>query len=440
MRAAPGAVPVLGHALRLWRDPWQFLRSLSGTCDIAVIRLGPRRAYLLVDPDLVRDVLVTRNHAFGKGALFEKGKAVFGESILSSEGDFHLRQRRLMQPAFHRARLASYTEIIRGVVEEISDSWRDGETIAVDREMLKISAGSVTRCLFSAHDQAIEAASVIVRALPVLAEGTIKRGLAPTDLPYRIPLPANRRYDAAVRAFHTTIARVIADYRGKDEDRGDLLSMLLAARDEATGEGMTDQQVHDETAGILSAGSETTAQALAWALHVLGTMPEVERRVRAELGEVLDGRAIRFEDIARLEYSGRLVAEVLRFYSPAFMFTRSPHAEVRIGGHRIPAGSIVLYSPYLLQHNPAVFTDPECFDPDRWRSPSVDMYRSQMPFGAGPHQCIGESFATTEMTIAIAAIAARWTLGPASGHKVSPKAFITCTPDRLFMTPISIRK
>ena len=421
---APGAVPLLGHAWPLLRTPLEFLRSLHGTCDIAVLRLGPRTAHLLVDPGVVREVLVTRNHEFGKGELFEKGKAVFGDSILSSEGDRHRLQRRRMQPAFHRTQLVRYADVVRDVVEEIVATWEDGRTIDVDREMFKVSAGSVAQCLFSSHGKAKHAAEVTMRAMPVLAEGVTKRALSPTSLPFRLPLPANRRYDAALRDLHGVIDEIIADYRRDDVVRDDLLSMLLAARDGDSDDGMSDTQVRDETSGILAAGTETTARALAWTFHALGAFPEIAKAVYAEL----DDNA----DVERLDLLPRLVNEVLRYYSPAFIFTRSPHADVTFGDHRLAAGSIVLYSPYLLHHDPAVFADPETFDPDRWISPP-DVRLSFLPFGAGPHQCIGAAFAMTEIITAVATVLRNWLLQPASDRPVRPRAFVTCAPDHLPM-------
>ncbi|MFF2949802.1 cytochrome P450 [Kitasatospora sp. NPDC057965] len=435
---APGALPLLGHAWELWRRPLAFLSSLAGTCDVAVLRLGPQRAHLLVSPEAVWEVLVTRNHDFNKGALFERGRAVTGNSIVASEGDFHKRQRRLLRPAFSVSRFGAYTELVRDVAQDMSARWHAGRTIAVDQEMFRISAAAVTVCLFSAPGVAEEAAAVAMRSMPTVATGVAMRALFPSQLPFRLPLPTNRRYERSLRDMHAVIDRIIADYRATGVRHGDLLSMLLDARDEESGERMTDAQIHDECAGLLAVGSETTARTLAWLFHVLGSLPQVAGKVQAELDDVLGDGPVTYEAITRLDYLPRLVHEVLRFHSPAFLFTRSPHADLDLGGHRVPAGTLMLWSPYVLHHNPAFFPAPERFDPDRWIEPTVEARRAFLPFGAGPHRCIGSAFAVNEIITILATVTRHWHLTPAGTGPVRSTALAIHFPTRLPMLPVPV--
>ncbi|HKR50674.1 MAG TPA: cytochrome P450, partial [Pseudonocardiaceae bacterium] len=245
---------------------------------------------------------------------------------------------------------------------------------------------------------------------------------------------ANRRFDEAAARFRRVVAGVIAAARADRKDRGDLLSMLLLARDEDTGESMTDEQVHDEIVTILTAGTETTAVALAWLFYELGQHPDIERRFHAEIDRVLAGRRATFDDIPRLEYTQRIITEILRKY-PILILMRRARTDVDLGGVHIQPGTEVAFSQYALHHDPHLYPDPERFDPDRWLPDrATTLPRGAfIPFGAGPHHCPGYSFAETEIAIVAATVAARWRLVPVAGRPIRSRMAVTMHPRQLPM-------
>jgi cytochrome P450 len=273
-------------------------------------------------------------------------------------------------------------------------------------------------------------------SLPTIAKGIFTRAALPITWPHRIPTPQNRRYQAALRHLHDTIDQVITNYRAQDTDRGDLLSILLLARDEETGESMTDQEIHDEVLAIMAAGIETTSVALSWIFYVLGARPDIEKRIHAEVDEILDGRTAGLDDIPRLHYLGRVIQEVLRVYPPAWILTRRTVTDVDLGGHLLPAAADVFFSPYALHHDPGLFTEPDTIDPDRWLPTQADNIRrgACIPFGSGARKCIGESFVTVEATLVLATLASRWRLRPIPSRPPQPKAHGSYFPANLTMT------
>jgi pentalenene oxygenase len=273
-------------------------------------------------------------------------------------------------------------------------------------------------------------------SLPTVLKGIFKRTALPITWLHRIPTPENRRYQAALRHLHDTIDQVITDYRAQDTDRGDLLSRLLLARDEETGESMSDQQIHDEVMTMMIGGTETTMVTLSWAFYVLGARPDIEKRIHAEVDDILDGPTVGLDDIPRLTYVGRVIQEVLRVYPPVWMLTRRTVTDVDISGHHLPADADVFLSPYALHHDPGLFTEPDTIDPDRWLPTQADDIRrgTCIPFGSGARKCIGKSFATVEATLALATLASRWRLRPIPSRPPQPKAHAIYFPANLAMT------
>jgi cytochrome P450 len=275
--------------------------------------------------------------------------------------------------------------------------------------------------------------------MPILAKYVIVRAFSPT-LVERLPIPANRRFDEAATRFRRVVAEVIAAARAEGKDHGDVLSMLLRARDEITGEGMSDQQVHDEVVTILTAGSETTAVALAWFFHEVGQHPEIEQRFHAEIDQVLAGRPasdLGLDDIPKLEYTDRIISEVLRKY-PLLILMRRARTDLDLGGVRIPRGTEVALSQYSIHHDPSLYPEPARFDPDRWLPDRAARLPNGafIPFGAGVRHCPGHSFARTEIAIVAATVAARWRLVPVAGKPVHPKLSTTMRPNRLPMIAV----
>ena len=433
---APGRIPLLGHALALRYRPLKFLESQRSQGDIVVFWIGPSRAYLVNSPDLVRLLLTTRRTAFTKGGpLAESISILTGKGLPTADGDLHRRQRRLIQPAFHPDRFPTYVATMQEASAVRAASWQDGQVLAVDHEMHKLSTTILGRCLYSGHlsDDAIRE---IARSLPIAFEGIGRRAALPLRWIHTLPTPQNRRFVNAFKRLHHIADRLIADRRTNAADHEDLLSILLTACDEETGQSMTEQQVHDEIMAFLVAGSDTVAAALSWALYHISTHLDIENKIHSELRQVLDGHPITHADLPRLDYLRRVVTETLRLSPPAWLVPRRTVTDTDLGGHHIARGSYVFFSPYANHHDPLLFPEPERFDPDRWLPERAQHLPrcAYVPFGVGTRQCIGDTFAVTEVIAALATIINRWRLRPHPDHPVRPHAFTTLNPGQLCMT------
>ena len=429
----PRPLPLLGHALRLRRQPLEFIESLRPLGDIVTIRLGTRRAYVVNSPELVRRILVTEAQAFQSGgALLDKVKPFVGNGLITLRGTTHRQRRRMLQPAFHRSRIAGYAEVMRRLAAARAGSWEAGHQIAADVEMMELAMAVVGRTLFSMDfDQ--DEVDEVVRSMPIVLDGVRKRVLAPTDLLEKLPTADNRRFNAAVRRIHDVVDRIIADYRRTGLDHGDLASMMLMARDEETGEGLSNLQVRDEVLTMLAAGTQTTASTMAWALHIMSVRDDIQDRAYAEIRTVLGDRDIAFEDLEQLEYLRRLLTETLRLYPPAWLTSRRASVEVTLGGQLLPPGASLFLSPYSLHRDPNVYPDPDRFDPDRWlpeRAKEIPR-PAFIPFGAGARQCLGEPFAWVEATVVLAVILRRWRVRPVAGPTIRKVALATLVPSHL---------
>ncbi len=428
----PGPKPIIPGAnlLRIRRDPIKFLMNLAGQYgDLAYFKLGPQPVFVVNNPDYTRDVLVTHNRNFMKGEGLQRAKRLLGEGLLTSEGEFHLRQRRLAQPAFHRQRIAAYAGTMAGYAARMRDEWRDGETRDVAREMMRLTLAIAGKTLFDADVES--EADEIGEALTTTFELFNRLTLPFSQLVERLPLPATKRFQRARERLDATVYRIIDERRTSGRDHGDLLSMLIQARDEeGDGGGMTDEQLRDEAMTILLAGHETTANALAWTWYLLSQHPEVEAGFHAEVDEVLGGRLPAAEDFPRLGYTEMVLAESMRLYPPAWIIGRRALGDYSINGYTIPARSILLMSQYVTHHDSRYFPDPFRFDPQRWR-PEVRESRpkfSYFPFGGGPRLCIGEHFAWMEGVLVLATIAQRWQMRLAPGHLVEMLPMVTLRP------------
>lgn len=428
----PGPKPVI-HSVNLFalrRDPIKFLTNLTNRYgDLVYFKLGPLPVYLVNNPDYIRDVLVTHNRNFMKGEGLQRAKRLLGEGLLTSEGEFHLRQRRLAQPAFHRRRIAGYATTMVEYAARMRDGWRAGETRDVSREMMRLTLAIAGKTLF---DSDVESeADEIGEALTTTFELFNSMTLPFAQWLERLPLPATRRFQKARGRLDATIYRIINERRVSGEDRGDLLSMLIQARDEeGDGSGMTDEQLRDEAMTIFLAGHETTANALTWTWYLLSQHPETEARFHAEVDDVLKGAPPTVEDFPRLRYAEMVFAEAMRLYPPAWIIGRRALGDYQINGYTIPARSILLMSQYVTHHDPRFFPDPFRFDPERW-TPEARESRpkfSYFPFGGGPRLCIGESFAWMEGALVLATIAQRFRMRLAPGHPVETQPLVTLRP------------
>jgi cytochrome P450 len=429
--AGPRGQPLLGHMLAFRRDPLGFLvrtaRDYPG--EVVQFRQGPRRVFLVKHPDLVKDVLVTRQHDFSKSRALQWAKLFLGEGLLTSEGEFHTRQRRLAQPAFHRQRIGEYGADMVRRTAEARERWTAGDVLDVDREMMRLTLAIVSSSLFGKDVAA--SAEEIREDLATIISLFPRFSLPLFGLIQKLPLPSNARFDRAVARLDGIVHRLIAERRAGGGDRGDLLSMLLLAQDEeGDGGGMSDRQLRDEVVTLLLAGHETTANALTWTWYLLSQNPEADARWRAELRAVLDGRLPSFEDLPALRYTEMVMAESMRLFPPAWGIGRRALRDVELGGFLIPAGSILALPPYVVQRDERFWPDPLRFDPERFTAEAraARPKFAYFPFGGGARSCIGESFAWMEGVLLLATIGQRWRLRLLPGHPVEPQALITLRP------------
>jgi cytochrome P450 len=409
------------------RNPLTFFTDVARTYgDVALVRMAGERLFILSHPRLVRDVLVTNQRNFRKGRGLERARRLLGEGLLTSEGAVHLRQRRLMQPAFHKDRIASYAAVMTDYADRIQRSWTDGGSIDAAQEMMRLTLGVVGKTLFDADVEA--QAQNVGRALTSVLDSFWVTMLPFYDVLEQLPLPVFRRGREARAELDAIIYGMIAERRKAPSDRGDLLSMLVLAQDEENhGARMSDAQVRDEAMTIFLAGHETTANALSWMWYLLGGAPDVEARMHEEIDRVLGGRLPTLGDIPNLPYVEKVVTETMRLYPPAWIIGRRAIDAYPVDGYVIPARSVLVISPYILQRDARFFPDPERFDPDRW-TPEFKAALppfAYFPFGGGSRRCIGEAFAWMELVLVASAIAQNWTLRPVPGHPVAPQPVVT---------------
>ncbi|HKA22225.1 MAG TPA: cytochrome P450 [Blastocatellia bacterium] len=426
----PKRKPVIGYLREFRHDPPAFLTKLAREHgDVVHFKLGPQDMYLLNHPDYIRDVLVTNNRNFVKSRGMQMAKKFLGESLLTSEGEFHRRQRRLAQPAFHRQRINSYADAMIDHAFRTRERWQDEETLDMWQEMMRLTLSIVGKTLFDAD---VEAEATEIRKALTDVMQLFERITNPFSvLLDKLPLPANLRWVKAKARLDETIYRIINERRASGRDQGDLLSMLLLAQDEeGDGSSMTNQQLRDEAMTLFVAGHETTANALTWTWYLLSQNPEVESKLHSEIDEVLCGRKPEAHDFMNLRYTEMVFAESMRLYPPAWTMGRRVLSDYRVDRYVIPSGSIILMSPWVMHHDPRFYPDPYKFDPERWRPDARDARPkfSYFPFGGGPRVCIGEQFAWMEGVLLIATIAQKWKMRLAPGHLVEPKAMVTLRP------------
>ncbi|MGH9502391.1 MAG: cytochrome P450 [Terriglobales bacterium] len=395
--------------------------------DIFYYRAAWMDVYFLNHPALIESVLVSQSQNFAKDKVIQNSRWFLGEGLLTSEGPGWLRQRRLSQPAFHRERMASYGRTMSAYAEDMLAVWQDAEVRDIHQEMMQLTMRIVAKVLFSVEVKAD--AERVARALNILMRHTSGGRMILPPVLRHVPVPAMMRVKRAVRELDEIVDRIIRQRRASGEDTGDLLSMLIAARDE-DGSGMNDRQLRDEILTFLLAGHETTAVSLSWTWYLLSEHPEVQQKLHQELGQTLGGRTPQLEDLARLPYTDKVVKESMRLYPPAWSLARTVAKETEIAGYRLPVGANVVLSPWILHRDPRFFDQPEHFNPDRWTAELMQKLPrfAYFPFGGGPRLCIGASFAVMEANLLLAAIAQRFQLRLVPGHPVATLPSITLRP------------
>jgi cytochrome P450 len=431
---AAGSLPLLGHALKM-RDNLGFIASLRAKYGPLVeITLQPGTRTLVVqEPSLIRTMLVDLGPSLDKGRFFDKMGQLLGDSVVTAAGQAHVRKRRQLQPAFAHIEIARYVDIMRAEAEATVARWTPGQTLDVREAMVGLSLDMLVKTVFSGSlDE--ETFLRLRRDLSVVMNGVGARIMLP-DWVERLPLPFNRRFDEARDAVRATINDAVAELQAAGHDSGDMLSMLLRARDEETGEALSGYQICSEILTLAVAGTETTASVLSWMLYELARHPDIEARVHAELDEVLAGRPVTFDDVTRLPYLDRVVQETLRLHHTGWLVTRRTIEETRLGPWSVPAGTELAYCQHALHRDPLLFPNPLSFDPDRWLDGTQTLPPGAfLPFGAGKHKCIGDRFALTELVTAIATIVRAVRLELPPGRTVRPVARATVRPRTLLMT------
>ena len=418
-----------GHFRSFRRNPTEFLTKLAALGDVTNFRIGKQQAFLVNHPDLVRDLLVTNHAKFVKGRALQKAKTLLGEGLLTSEKEFHLRQRRMIQPAFHRTRINEYAKSMIEFGEKMAGEWQDGDVRDIDQEMMRLTLWIVGKTLFSSN---VEGATNEVGAAMNTIVSMFNFMLFPfSEILEKLPLPPIKRLKNARKILDEVIYKIINERRASGEDTGDLLSMLLMAQDEETGGAMTDKQVRDECLTLFLAGHETTANALNWTFYLLSQNPEAEAKFHAELDEVLGSNAVTPEDYPRLKFTEQILAESMRLFPPAWTVGRLSTEPHEFNNFQIPAKSLVLASPFVMQRDSRFWTNADEFQPARWNETSVKEAGNKFiyfPFSKGVRSCIGESFAWMEGVLLLAILGRKWKLSLMPEQKIGLQAMITLRP------------
>ncbi|MFE7898141.1 cytochrome P450 [Streptomyces sp. NPDC057424] len=416
----------------MFRRPLDFLNSLPARGDLVEIRLGPQRAWMVCHPELVHRML-RDTHTFDKGGpQYERLRALMGNGVVTCPHAEHRRQRRLLQPTFRPAAVAARTDLMAEEAESLCRDWRSGQQVDVSAATLSLTTRLISRLLLS-DSLGPAAADEVRHCLTAIVRGLFVRTVVPVDVLFRLPTPANRRYRRAVERVRELIDAAIAERR-RGTPRDDLLELLLAeAEDGAIPAG--DREVHDQLVSLLLTGSESPSMCLASAFSLLAQHPEVERRLHAEVDTVLAGRLPGVDDLPRLVYTRSVLTETLRHSPPGWLFTRVTTRETELAGRRLPRGTTVLYSPYLLHHDPTSFPEPDRFLPERRLEgdAAAGPHGALIPFAAGNRKCIGDLFSMAEMTVALATVAARWRLRHPAGRIAPPRPGATLGPRSLTM-------
>ena len=406
--------------------------------DVSGMRIGKFRSLFINHPGLIEDVLVNNSRKYHKGRILQANKYLFGEGLLTSEGDFWLRQRRLAQPAFHRARVSAYAATMAEYTEQLIATWRNGEERDIHEEMMQLALRIVGKTLFDAD--VTRDAKEVGETLDILLH--IAANFGRTILvPLWVPTPRNIRAKLGIKRLEKVIYRIIADRRASGRDTGDLLSILLQAQDQ-DGTHMNDRQLRDETITLFLAGHETTANTLSWTWWLLAQNPAVEKKLHEELDGVLGGRAPAVDDLPKLTYLSQVLTESLRLYPTAWGMARLAAEEHEIAGYPVRPGYGVAFAQWVMHRDARWFDAPQEFRPERWENGLAKQLPrfAYFPFGGGPRQCIGNTFALMEASVVLATVGQRFRFALAPDQRVTPLASITLRPKNGIQVRLEARR
>jgi cytochrome P450 len=427
----PKGLPVVGVSFELLGDALSLLRRVAREYgDIVRIPVAFGERILLNLPDWIEQLLVIQQSKFHKSTLSKEAtERLLGQGLLISEGEFWRRQRRLAQPAFHRARINEYAATMVEIAERHLQEWRGGEQRDMAHEMMALTLDIAVRTLFGTTLPG--EAEHVGKAMAFLMRYSLGRARSPVTIPASWPTPRNRRANREYEFLDSLVYRIISERQaqGNSKHHTDLLSLLMGAMDE-DGTQMTPRQLRDETMTIFLAGHETTALTLAWTWYLLSENPVAEARLHEQLRGVLSGRAPEIRDLERLPYLQAVVNEVLRLYPPAYLLARTSIAPCNIGGYDFPTGTTVLASQWVMHRDARYFDDPDAFRPERWLDGLMGRLPAgaYFPFGDGPRRCIGQNFALMESALVTAAVAQHFRFRLVSGHPVVPEPLVTLRP------------
>ncbi|MBW4607919.1 MAG: cytochrome P450 [Hassallia sp. WJT32-NPBG1] len=428
-----GSIPDFVH------DPiGTLLKTREQFGDVIELRFGWKPTYVVCHPDGVKQVLQDNQQNYCKGEDYQK-MAFLGQGLVTSDGELWRRQRHVMQPAFHRQRVISFAKTMTDATAEMLQEWQlkflQGEPLNVAAEMVRLTLRIACQTLFSTDVR--DKTDAVGQAIITAADYEKQRVYKLINILQWLPTPQNLRYKQAVRFLDEVVLGIVEERRRLGEDKGDLLSMLLEALDEETGKRISDQQVRDEMVTLFFAGHDTPANALSWTWYLLSKYPEVERKLHAEVVEVLGGRTPTFEDLPNLKYTTMVIEEAMRLYPPAWLISRTAIANDEIGGYHIPAGSIIQLAPYVTHRHPDFWENPEGFNPERFspeRSANRPRY-AYFPFSGGQRGCIGAAFGIMEVKLIVAMVVQAYRLHLVSSHPVELAPSITLRPKHgLLMT------
>ncbi|ELZ88232.1 unspecific monooxygenase (cytochrome P450) [Haloferax elongans ATCC BAA-1513] len=428
----PSGVPVVHNTFQYADDPLEFIAGVARDYGpVAEYNIGGMSFYQVSDPELVEHVLVQENQKYIKGELFQDSLGtVLGEGLLTSEGEFWRQQRHLMQPAFLPQMLERYSEIMVEYTERMLSSWEDGETRDIHEDMMSLTVEIAAKTLFDVDIR--EEESAVGEALETVMDYSSVSMRRPVDVPQWVPTPLNRRYKQALEDLTEVVGRIIEDRRNGDgeldPESNDIVSLLLTFRDD-DGNPLPDEQIRDELVTILLAGHETTALALTYTLHLLGTNQEQADTLREEVDSVLDGDSPTFADLGDLPYTEQVITEGMRIYPPVWELVREAAEPDTLGDYNIEPGQTVSAQQWVIHRDPRFYDDPLEFRPSRWTSEfKRDLPKfAYFPFGGGPRRCIGDRFALLEARLALATIAQSWTVDPT--HELEFDPSITLRPE-----------
>ncbi|MFJ3666304.1 cytochrome P450 [Streptomyces sp. NPDC090106] len=434
---AGGAVPVLGHGLKLLRDPLAFMSQLREHGDVVRLRLGPKTVYAPTTPALTGALALNPDFIIA-GPLWESLEGLLGkEGVATANGPRHRRQRRVIQPAFRLDAIPGYAAVMEEEAHALTERWRPGETIDCTSESFRVAVRIAARCLLRG-DFMDERAERLCVALATVFRGMYRRMVVPLGPLYDLPLPPNRKFNAALADLHLLVDEIVAERRASGQKPDDLLTALLEAKDD-NGDPIGEQEIHDQVVAILTPGSETVASTIMWLLQVLAEHPEHADRVHDEVRTITGGRPVAFDDVRALTHTNNVVTEAMRLRPAVWILTRRAVKDTELGGYRIPAGADIVYSPYAVQRDPKSYTGNLDFDPDRWlpeRVKDVPKY-AMSPFSVGNRKCPSDHFSMAQLSLITAAVATRYRFEQVSGSNDATRVGITLRPHDLRLRPVA---